>query len=66
MERLIDAFRHEDALKHDPGAGVFGGAFSDLLDISGEHAEGAERNRVIHSILKRRIQPRGPSDHEHQ
>ena len=53
MERLIDVFWHEDTLKHDPGAGVFGGAPSELLDIVEAHVEGAMRIRNIHSILKR-------------
>ena len=50
---MIDVFWHEDVLRHDGGAGVFGGVPSDLLMIDEIHVEGADRIRNIYSVLKR-------------
>jgi acetoin utilization deacetylase AcuC-like enzyme len=50
---IIDVFWHEDALKHDPGSGVFGGEPSPLMDVDEPNIEGDERIRNMYSVLKR-------------
>ncbi len=49
----VDIFWHDDALKHNPAPGVFGGAPSPLMAVSEPHVEGADRVRNMYSVLKR-------------
>ena len=51
--QTIDVFWHPDALKHNPGSGVFGGQPSALMAVDEPHVEGADRIRNMHSILER-------------
>jgi acetoin utilization deacetylase AcuC-like enzyme len=49
----IDVFWHPDALRHDPGRGVFGYPPSPLMAYDELHPENAERVRNMHAILQR-------------
>ncbi len=51
--QAIDVFWHPDALKHNPGSGVFGGQPSPLMAVDEPHVEGAARIHNMHSVLER-------------
>ena len=51
MDR-VDAFWHEDVLRHDTGAGVFDAEPQDWLEVPETHAENAERVRNMRGILR--------------
>ena len=50
MQR-VDAFWHDDVLRHDTGAGVFDAEPQDWLEVPETHAENAERVRNMRGIL---------------
>ena len=51
MDR-VDAFWHEDVLRHDTGAGIFDAEPQDWLEVPETHAENAERVRNMRGILR--------------
>jgi acetoin utilization deacetylase AcuC-like enzyme len=52
-DQILDVFWHDDALKHDPGSGLFGALPSPLMAVNETHTEGDERIRNMYSVLKR-------------